>query len=133
MTSPLVKNLGLAACVGLIACNAAKAPRLRSDTLFGVYVGMQPSELENGFRPKTPGKWMALESTLGESRARWQPIGTDAEPLGFEVTFDAHGARDLIFTLRKADIPRVLGEMGAALPNGLTRLEGPHGTVIVSP
>ena len=116
------------------ACSSQAPPKLASDTVLGVHVGMTRHELRKGFAPRGEGKWFELESVAGETRLRWAATGPDATPTSLDVAIGEDGkVRELVFAIRTEDARKLLIELGARAPSGVTRYTGPSGDVIVAP
>jgi hypothetical protein len=102
--------------------------------VLGAHVGMSRRELRKGFAPRGEGRWYELESIAGESRLRWAADGADATPQSMDVTIGTDGkVRELVFALRPDDAKKVLSDLGASAPSGITRYAGPSGDAVVAP
>src|SRR5262249_5135203 len=95
---------------------------------------MSRRELRKGFAPQGEGRGYARDSVSGESRLRWAADGADATPQSLDVTLGTDGkVRELVFALRPDDAKKVLAELGAPAPSGITRYAGPSGDAVVAP
>jgi hypothetical protein len=131
-------RIGASAVVGFMlaagACSSGQQAPLANDGLFGIHVGMKRGELARSFAPKSPGKWLELESVAGEARLRWAGDGAEPTPISVDVAIGIdRRVEELVFALRADDARQGLRALGAPPVTGLAQFRGPSGDLVVAP